>query len=347
MLKLDSIFSAAVEQRASDIHLVVGYPPTLRVDGALQPVGKEPITDADMDAAITVLLSKDDRARFAAALEFDFAFEDKSGQRYRMNLHRERGHSGCAARLIPATIPSMADLGLPEAVQNLITLPHGIVLVTGPTGSGKSTTLASMINAINTDRAATIVTLEDPIEFHFPHAKSVVRQRQLGRDMTSFAEGLKHVLRQDPNIIMVGEMRDLETVALALTAAETGHLVFATLHTYSAAETVDRLIDVFPPHQQDQIRVQLAATLRAIIAQQLLPKVGGGRVAAREVLLATPAVANLIRENKAQQIGHVLETGAKEGMIPFTTDLRRLVREKMVAKEDAERFAVGRSLGDA
>ncbi len=341
-MTIEQLFQYAVDHKASDIHCVVGRPPTLRIDGELRPMdGGEELRATDVRGLVTSLVSKERFEKFLEEKELDAAYTSRSGDRFRLNFHIERGNMSFVARLIPKAIPTLEDLRSPEMVKKLLTLPHGLILVTGPTGSGKSTSLAAMIDHINTERAETIVTFEDPIEFLFPQRKSIIRQRQLGDDMRSFPEGLKHVLRQDPDIIMVGEMRDLETIALALTVAETGHLVFATLHTYSAGETIDRIIDVFPPHQQTQIRLQLAMTLRAVIVQQLLPKKGGGRVAARELLLNSPAVANLIRENKTVQIKSVLQTSAKDGMFTFAQDLRRLVLEGAIEKADAQQYLIG------
>jgi twitching motility protein PilT len=243
-----------------------------------------------------------------------------------------------AARIIPQQIPSMDSLDLPPVVQKMVEYPHGLVIVTGPTGSGKSTTLAAMVEQINQTEAANVITLEDPVEFLFNPAMSVVRQRQLGQDFLEFPEALKHILRQDPDVVMVGEMRDPETIATTLTIAETGHLVFATLHTYSAAQTIDRIIDAMPTAQQNQIRSQLALTLRAVICQQLLPRVGGGRIAAREILINNPAVANLIREGQIAQIKNVLQTTAGEGMTTLGQDLRRLVALKLVEKDVANQY---------
>ncbi|MDD3036063.1 MAG: PilT/PilU family type 4a pilus ATPase [Candidatus Saccharimonadaceae bacterium] len=240
------------------------------------------------------------------------------------------------ARVIPNDIPNLETIDMPSIVMNLLSLKQGLILVTGPTGCGKSTTLASMINFINQNYCSNIITFEDPVEYLFTPDKSIITQRQLGSDMTSFAEGLKHALRQDPNVVMVGEMRDLETIANTVTLAETGHLVFATLHTYSAAQTVDRIIDIFPPYQQNQIRAQLSMTLAAVISQRLLPKIGGGRVAAREILVNTPAVANLIRENKIPQIRTVIETSSKDGMVSLDQHIKKLYKEKLVEKKMAQ-----------
>jgi twitching motility protein PilT len=256
--------------------------------------------------------------------------------RLRINIHWEKDVPGLVARVVSQKIPTMAEILMPELVKELIKTRDGLILVTGPTGCGKSTTLAAMINEINTSRSVHIVTLEDPIEFIFTPQKSIVRQRQLGSDMKSFKQGLKHVLRQDPNVIMVGEMRDLESIAATITLAETGHLVLATLHTLNAAQTVDRIIDSFPPYQQSQVRTQLSMSLRAVISQQLIKKIKGGRIAAREILVNNSAVANLIRENKIAQIKTVIQTSSDEGMVTMDNDLKRLVQEKLISAQEAK-----------
>lgn len=344
-MNVEQLFQYAVEHKASDIHCVVGRLPVFRIDGELHEIdGGSALTAPDVQGLVTTLVSKEKFVQFTEAKELDAAYTSQTGDRFRLNCHMERGNMSFVARLIPKQIPTLEDLRTPEVIKKLLELPHGLILVTGPTGSGKSTTLAAIIDRINSERAETIVTFEDPIEFLFTMKKSVIRQRQLGEDTRSFAEGLKHVLRQDPDVMMVGEMRDLETIALALTVAETGHLVFGTLHTYSAGETINRIIDVFPPHQQTQIRLQLAMTLRAVVVQQLLPKKGGGRIAARELLLNTPAIAHLIRENKTVQIKSVLQTSAREGMFTFAQDLRQLVQQGLVEKQKAQEYLVGEVL---
>lgn len=293
------------------------------------------VTPQEAERLVSSLLTKDQYVRFLADKELDLSYQLEDGVRFRVNVHREREHAGLVARVIPNVIPTMEELGLPDIVERLAHLRNGLLLFTGPTGSGKSSSLAAIINYINQHRSEHIVTLEDPVEFIFTSQQSLIRQRQLGVDFVSFDAALKHVVRQDPNIIMVGEMRDLETVAAAMTLAETGHLILATLHTPSAAQTVDRIIDFFPPHQQSQIRQQLSLVLRAVVAQTLLPRVGGGRVAAREILLNTPAVANLISEDKVHQIKSVIQTSAAEGMQTLDQDLKRLVQEGVVDPKEA------------
>ncbi len=338
MLTASSLFGAAVERGASDLHLVFGYRPILRVTGDLVELEQEDaLSDAALEKLIRQVVAPEQFERFRIEKELDLAY-GLDGARFRVNLLWEKGHISLAARTIPQQIPTMEELGLPPVVRGFTELPHGLILVTGPTGCGKSTSLAAMIDDINASRSVNIITLEDPIEFIFHPKKSVIRQRQLESDMVSFGEGLKHVLRQDPDVVMVGEMRDLDTIATTLTLAETGHLVFATLHTYSAPQTISRIIDVFPPHQQTQIRLQLAMTLRGVISQQLLPRVGGGLVAAREILVNTAACANEIRENKVEQIKNVIQTGASQGMFSYSQDLKRLVKEGLITEETAGNY---------
>lgn len=339
-MTINELLKSAVKFKASDLHLVSGLPPIFRISGELQKLKTKALGDKEVESLAFSMVDKASQEKFLREKELDAAYALPTGERFRINFHFEGGAVGVAARYIPKEIPTMEDIGLPEVAKKFTELPHGLVLVTGPTGSGKSTTLAAMVNDINQNRAENIYTLEDPVEFGFESDKSVIRQRQLGTDMVSFAEGLKHILRQDPDVVMVGEMRDLETISTTLTLAETGHLVFATLHTWSAAQTIDRVIDVFPPHQQPQIKMQLALTLRGVLSQQLVPKVGGGRVAVREILVNTPAVANLIREGKVQQINTVLQTSAKLGMMTLEQDFRRLVKEKLIDESVAEEYLV-------
>jgi len=339
---MDKLFSIAVEKGASDIHLVVGKPPLLRLSGQLLSIeAAKPLTKENIEELVFSMLSEAEKRVIVEEKELDFAHQISSGIRFRINLHWEKGNLAMAARTIPSEIPSMDSLELPEVVRELTNLPHGLVLVTGPTGSGKSTTLATLIDRINAEEALNIITLEDPIEFLFEPKKAAVRQRQLGQDFLTYSEGLKHILRQDPDVVMVGEMRDSDTMSTTLTIAETGHLAFATLHTYSAAQTIDRIIDAFPPSQQDQIRSQLALTLRAVVSQQLLPSIDGGRVAAREILVNTPAVANLIREGKIPQIKNVLQTSSAEGMRTLAQDLARLIKEGKIEKSVALQYVIG------
>lgn len=335
-MTIKELFKTAVDRKASDLHLVVGLPPALRIDGQLIYIeNKAKITKKEMEQMAFSIIDSSQKERFISTRDLDFGYE-LDNFRFRVNLHFERSNIGLAARVISEKIPTLEEIGMPKIIYNLLNLNQGLILITGPTGCGKSTSLASMIDYINNNRFCNIITLEDPIEYLFKPNKTLIIQRQLGTDMLSFAEGLKHALRQDPNVIMVGEMRDLDTIATTITLAETGHLVLATLHTYNAAQTIDRIIDIFPPHQQGQIRMQLSMTLASVISQRLLSKIKGGRLAAREIMTNTPAVANLIRENKIAQIKTVIETSSKEGMISLDQDLKKLYEEKLVSKEVAQ-----------
>ncbi len=340
-MTLIEIFQEAVLKNASDVHIMVGKPPILRVDGELKIIkNAPPITKKTVQDLIFQILSSRQKERLINEKELDTSYEIPDKTRFRINCHFEKGNLGLVARIIPAKIPTMEEVLMPEVVYELTRKKQGLILLTGPTGCGKSTSLAAMINLINSERSVHIVTLEDPIEFIFQPIKSIIRQREIGTDTLSFAEGLKHVLRQDPNVIMVGEMRDLETIATTLTLAETGHLVLATLHTNNASQTIDRIIDVFPPYQQDQIRIQLSMVLSGVIAQQLLPRQGGGRIAAREIMINTPAIANLIRENKSAQIKSVIQTSADKEMMTMDQNLEELVKQKLISKEVANMYMV-------
>jgi twitching motility protein PilT len=337
MIKIDDLFRIAVDRRASDVHIVSGKPPILRIDGELTEVdGVPPLAPKDTQALVFSILNDKQKQLFIGDRELDMSYEIPGGYRFRVNCHWERNNAGLVARIISQQIPSMEDLMMPQVVYELIRQKQGLVLVTGPTGCGKSTSLAAMIDFINNERAARIITLEDPIEFIYESKKSIIKQRQLGTDMLSFGQALKHVLRQDPNVILVGEMRDLETIAATITLAETGHLVLATLHTFNAAQTVDRIIDVFPPYQQDQVRIQLSLFLKGIISQQLLPRLNGGRIASREILINSPAIANLIRENKVAQIKTVIQTSADDGMVTMDQDLKRLYDSGEISEDIAK-----------
>ncbi|MGO4691317.1 type IV pilus twitching motility protein PilT [Glaciibacter sp. 2TAF33] len=331
---------AALEQvvlrNASDLHVTAGAAPSLRVDGGLRPMeGAERWMPEKVTAALFSLLLPDQRERFERELELDFAYT-AGGARFRVNYYQQRNSVGAAFRLIPRDIKPLDELGVPASINQFAKLARGLVLVTGPTGSGKSTTLAALIDLVNRTRADHIVTVEDPIEFLHRHQKSLVNQREVGHDTHSFAAALKHVLRQDPDVILIGELRDLETISVALTAAETGHLVFATLHTQSAAQTIDRVIDVFPPHQQGQVRAQLAATLQGVVCQTLVKKASGsGRVVATEVLVTTPAIGNLIREGKTYQITSMMQAGRGLGMHTMDQHLADLVDSGQITREAA------------
>ena len=327
-----------VARKASDLHITAGAHPTIRVRGRLTPLEDYPrLSGVDTREIVYSILSGDQRQRLETAWQLDFAYSIPGHARFRVNAYFQRGALGAAFRLIPFGLSSIEELGLPPVVHEFTRKPRGFVLVTGPTGSGKSTTLAAMIDAINRTREEHIMTIEDPIEFLHSHKKCIVNQRELGADAKSFGEALTAALRQDPDVILVGEMRDLETISTALTAAETGHLVFATLHTQDTAQTIDRVIDVFPAHQQGQVRVQMSVALQGIVTQQLLPTAdGAGRVVACEVLVPTPAVRNLIREGKTHQIYSVLQTSGAKGMQTMDTSLATLVRGGVISQQLAE-----------
>lgn len=342
---LYEIFAKAYNKGASDIHIAVNKEPYIRYDGSLQPLpGYHVLTPEETKEMAFAILSKEQQAIFVSTRELDFAYQSEDGVRYRVNCHWNKNTVALAARIIPQEIPSMDDLDLPPVMHELIKKPAGLILVTGPTGCGKSTSLASMIETINVNRSSHIITLEDPIEFVYKSKNSLIKQRELGTDMLSFDEGLKHVVRQDPNVILVGEMRDLETISAAVTLAETGHLVFATLHTYSAPATIDRIIDSFPPYQQAQVRTQLSITVQAIVAQRLLPRIDGGRIAARELMINNPAIANLIRENKISQIKNFIQTSAAENMFSMDQSLISLYQEEMISRETAEIYLLNKEL---
>ena len=332
------ILLEVVSRRASDLHISAGAPPTVRVRGKLMPLEDYPVlTPTDTREIVYSILSSDQRQRLETDWQIDLSYSIPGQARFRVNAYFQRAALGAAFRLIPFSVTSIDDLGLPPTVHEFTKKPRGFVLVTGPTGSGKSTSLAAMIDAINESREEHIMTIEDPIEFLHGHKKCLVNQRELGSDATSFSAALKSALRQDPDVILVGEMRDLETIHTALTAAETGHLVFATLHTQDTPQTIDRIIDVFPPAQQQQVRVQLAVGLQGIMTQQLLPTAdGAGRTVACEVLVPTPAVRNLIREGKTHQIYSVLQTGGQFGMQTMDASLATLVRAGKITRQLAE-----------
>jgi twitching motility protein PilT len=323
---------------ASDLHVTAGLPPMVRIHGKVQPLDYPSLTPNVTRELIYDILTADQRQRLENEWELDFSYSVPKTARFRVNVYFQRGALGAAFRTIPEVIKNLSELGLPEAVEEMTEKPRGLVLVTGPTGSGKSTTLAAMIDKINETRHEHIMSVEDPIEFLHSHKKCIVNQREVNQDTKSFAQALKHVLRQDPDVILVGEMRDLETISLAVTAAETGHLVFGTLHTQDAPQTVDRIIDVFPPYQQHQVRAQLANALQGIITQTLIPRRdGSGRVVACEVLVPTPGVRNLIREAKNHQIYSAIQTGGKYGMQTMDAALVELVRRALITEEEAEK----------
>jgi twitching motility protein PilT len=331
-LHVNQLLSKAVDVGASDVHLTVGIPPRFRLNGDMVVLDDLPrLLPNDLRRMIYSILTQNQRERFEEELELDTSHSVPGYGRFRLNVFLQRDSLGAVFRVIPWEVKPLAELGLPSSVSSLAGLPRGLVLVTGPTGSGKSTTLASLIDIVNTTRAGHIMTVEDPIEFLHQHKRCIVNQRQVGEDTRSFGQALKHVLRQDPDVILVGEMRDLETIGAAVTAAETGHLVFGTLHTQDAAQSVDRMVDVFPAHQQQQVRVQLSSCLQGVVTQQLIPLArGGGRAVAAEVLIATPAVRNLIREGKTHQIYSTMQSGGRYGMQTMDMSLAALVRQNEI-----------------
>lgn len=319
-----------MKRNASDIHVVTGNPILYRCDGVLMPMSTEKLTSDEVTGLIHEFTTETQYKRLLAEKDLDCSHLLPDGTHFRINCHMVGGEPAFAARVIPNVIPSLDDLALPAVVMNLARNRNGLVLFTGSSGSGKSTSLAAIITTLVSEFPLNIITLEDPVEFQIPSGKGLVQQRELGVDFQSFPQGLKYVLRQDPDVVMVGEMRDLETIVLALTLAETGHLVLATLHTTDTSQTIDRIVDVFPSHQQSQVRSQLSMSLKAVVAQRLLPKIGGGRIANREIMIRTSAVANIIRENRLQELSSVLQTGTAEGMVTFEKDLQRLVSEGLV-----------------
>jgi twitching motility protein PilT len=334
---LSEFMLSVIDKGASDLHMTAGLPPMMRINGVLKPLrGYRKLFPQDMQELIYAILTQRQREQFEEHLELDMSYQLPGKGRFRVNVFRQRDAMGTVMRLIPFGIKTLDELGLPTQCKNFSRLRRGLVLVTGVTGSGKSTTLAALIDEINRDREDHIMTVEDPIEFLHRHNRAIVNQREVGTDTKSFADALRHALRQDPDVILVGEMRDLETISTALTAAETGHLVFATLHTQDAPQSVDRMIDVFPPHQQQQIRVQLSGTIAGVISQQLLPTSDGkGRAVAAEILFATPAIRNLIREGKTHQIYTSMQAGGKFGMQVMDQHLAELVRKGRVTYETA------------
>jgi len=326
VLDVDDLLRVMMEHRSSDLHLSASSAPSMRIDGELVPMKTEKLSPKKVNELVYSILVDEQITQFEETWELDFAYSIPGLSRFRVNVHRQRGTVGAVFRAVPVDPPTLDGLGMPDVLRRFCSRPRGLILVTGPTGSGKSTTLAAMIREINVTRPCHVVTIEDPIEFLHRNERSIIIQREVGSDTKSFTASLRHVLRQDPDVILIGEMRDLETIAAAITAAETGHLVLATLHTTSAAQTVDRIIDVFPPHQQEQIRVQLSTVLEGILCQTLLPLSDGkGRVCAQEILVATSAIRNLVREGKTHQMPSVLQSGGAEGMQTLDQALKALV----------------------
>lgn len=334
-MDIKKYFLKALETNASDLHLVAGNKPTLRIQGELEVIENVILDSSELEQAIFAMIGEEKIDEFRKSKELDFALDIHNGH-FRVNLHIQESKIGLAARIIPFKIPEPKDIQFDETIYKLSHLNQGLILVTGPSGAGKSTTLAVLINLINKERRAHIITIEDPVEFIFEEDKSIIEQRELGRDTNSFHEALRRTLRQDPNVIMVGEMRDLDTITATLTAAETGHLVLSTLHTNTAAETIERIVDMFPAHNHQRILGQLSSALRAIICQQMVPKRGGGVIVAREILINTPAISNLIRENKIAHIPSAMQTGGNLGMVTMNSALKRLLDQGIISRQAYE-----------
>ena len=339
--KIERLLEECVRRNASDLHVQYGLPPILRIDGSLVPItGMPSLDEAMLQDIIFSTLDEEQRKIYLKDKEFDYSFAFGDIARFRVNAFHERGKMAAAFRLIPNQIKSIGELGMPPIVENFANYPRGLVLVTGPTGSGKSTTLAALIDKINHEKSCHIVTIEDPIEFTHKSIRSVIAQREVHYDTFSFAAALRSVLREDPDVVLIGEMRDLETIQAAITIAETGHLVFATLHTNSAAQSIDRMIDVFPAHQQPQVRSQLSNMLMAICAQRLVPAIGGGRVVAAEIMVANSAIRTLIRDGKTHQIDTAIQTGADQGMQTMDRTLAKLIQTGVISYDSAREYAV-------
>lgn len=343
MQSLAELLELTVKEGASDLHLTVGISPIIKVNGKLVRLEHEILRPEDTEAYAREIL-QDAYEKYDAIGEYDTSYSIHGKGRFRVNIYKQRNSTALAIRVISLDMPTLDSLGYPDTLKDICNLKRGLVLVTGPTGSGKSTTLAALINEINSNRESHIITIEDPIEFLHKHNKSIVNQREIGKDTLSCERALKAALREDPDVILIGEMRDLETISTAITAAETGHLVFSTLHTIGAAKTIDRIVDVFPPHQQEQIKIQLASVLQTIISQQLVETVDGDRTAALEIMVATPAIKNLIREGKTHQIESSIQTGSKYGMRTMDMELSNLYREGVITQETAMNSAIDREI---
>ncbi|MDT7916255.1 type IV pilus twitching motility protein PilT [Clostridium perfringens] len=343
MQSLAELLELTVKEGASDLHLTVGISPIIKVNGKLVRLEHEILRPEDTEAYAREIL-QDAYEKYDDIGEYDTSYSIHGKGRFRVNIYKQRNSTALAIRVISLDMPTLDSLGYPETLKDICNLKRGLVLVTGPTGSGKSTTLAALINEINSNRESHIITIEDPIEFLHKHNKSIVNQREIGKDTLSYERALKAALREDPDVILIGEMRDLETISTAITAAETGHLVFSTLHTIGAAKTIDRIVDVFPPHQQEQIKIQLASVLQIIISQQLVETVDGDRNAALEIMVATPAIKNLIREGKTHQIESSIQTGSKYGMRTMDMELANLYREGIITQETAMNSAIDREI---
>ena len=344
-MNIFELLEKAVQMKASDLHITVASPPVVRVNGSLIRLNEPSLYPQDTLSLAKQLMNEEQQRRFEKFGEIDFSYSTPQVGRFRINIYKQRGSCALAIRVVNIRIPSLTELGFPECLKELAMKPRGLILVTGPTGSGKSTTLASMIDYINHHKTCHIITLEDPIEYLHKHDKSIINQREIGSDSLNFHNALKAAFREDPDVIMLGEMRNLETISTVITAAETGHLVMSTLHTIGAANTIDRIIDVFPPHQQQQVRVQLSMVLEGIISQQLLPrKDGEGRIVAYEILLVTSAIRNQIREGKTHQIQNSIQTGARLGMKTMDASLGDLVRRGLITREAAYEYAISQEM---
>jgi len=343
-MDIAALLNFSVKNGASDLHLSAGVPPMIRVDGDVRRLNAPPLQHKDVHDLVYDIMNDKQRKDYEEFLETDFSFEIPGLARFRVNAFNQQRGAGAVFRTIPSVIKSLEELGAPKIFQDISDFPRGVVLVTGPTGSGKSTTLAAMINHKNENEYGHILTVEDPIEFVHTSKKCLINQREVHRDTLGFNEALRSALREDPDVILVGEMRDLETIRLALTAAETGHLVFGTLHTSSAAKTIDRVVDVFPAAEKDMVRAMLSESLRAVISQTLLKKTGGGRIAAHEIMIGTPAIRNLIRENKIAQMYSAIQTGAQFGMQTLDQNLLEMVKKNLVTRPDARNKAVNKDL---
>jgi twitching motility protein PilT len=340
-MNINELLDFVIKRKASDIHLLAGSPPVMRVDGALYPITQEkPLSGEALKELITPLLTNEQKEMLTVNKELDFSFAFGKIARLRANVYHQRATWAASLRIIPITIPAIDELGLPAICHSFAELTQGLVLITGPTGQGKSTTLASILEEINQNRAVHIVTIEDPVEYVYTHSKSIISQREMRNDCHSWEIALRSVLREDPDVVMVGEMRDYETMAAVLTVAETGHLVFATLHTNSAAQTIDRVVDVFPPHQQTQTKAQLAAVIEAVFSQRLVPALDGGRVVGYELMLGIPAVKTSIREGKSHMIDNIIQTSGEVGMVTLENSLASLVNRGKVSLSEAKRYAL-------
>ncbi|MDP2663848.1 MAG: type IV pilus twitching motility protein PilT [bacterium] len=343
IIQLKELLSLTIQEQASDLHITSGHPPVLRISGRLIPLKGKKITPEDSEGLAMALMTEDQRARLLQEKEMDFSYTFEDRARFRINIFYQRGYISSALRLIPAKIKTIEELCLPPIIHDFSKPTQGFVLITGPSSQGKSTTLAAIIDEINHDRAEHIITIEDPIEYIFEDDKSIIEQREVYQDTMSFARALRATFRQDPDVIMVGEIRDPESTQIAITAAETGHLVFATLHTNSAAQTIHRVVDSFPPEQQQQIRAQLSGSLLGVISQRLLPRTKGGLIPACEIMMSTPAIANLIRENKVHELDLVIETSAEMGMISLNRSLANLIKAREITLENALRYSLNPS----